>query len=61
MSQWEATLYEHPRFRAEYGRMVMGIPGSGPLVLYVRAGSEPPAGARPLPEDESAPGSSGDE
>lgn len=44
----DRLLLARPEFRALYEPMAMPIGGSYPLVLYVRRGSTPPAGAHPV-------------
>ncbi len=45
VNPWERTLYEHPRFRAEYQAALTQIEGSDPLLFYLRRGAALPEGA----------------
>jgi hypothetical protein len=45
VNPWERTLYEHPRFQAEYVAAFTPIEGSDPLLFYLRRGAPVPEGA----------------
>jgi hypothetical protein len=47
ISGWERTLFEHPRFGAEYMPMMLDFEGTYPLVYYQRLDGPVPRGARP--------------
>ena len=46
VNPWERSLYEHPRFQADYQAAVTPIEGSDPLLFYLRRGAPLPQGAR---------------
>jgi hypothetical protein len=46
VNPWERSLYEDPRFLAQYRAMTTPIEGSGPLLFYLRRGAAVPEGAR---------------
>lgn len=45
VSAWERTLFEHPRFRAEYEARSIEITGSYPLLYFARRGGHALAGS----------------
>jgi len=48
ISAWERTLWQHARFQRDYAPFALDIGESYPLIVYVREGAQPPAGARRL-------------